>query len=163
MNSKKKNLLIAACVLFFLSVVYYVFDLISTISYVNSQTEYALSTFFVVYSGIQIAGTLYCAVVTLMLALGKITKKQNGFLISVIVVSFLCAGLVAFILVICAYNTNSYYVANNKEELKKEEKKQEETLSQFETKKEKIEQLRHLKESGLITEEEFNEKLKELI
>lgn len=165
MNGKKKNLLIIACVLFFLGAAYGIYNLVTLISYLPYLTseEYAISDFYWIYYGIQIVGSLYCAIVTLLIANSKIVNKQNGYLISVIIISFLCSGLISFILVIWAYNTNSYHVTNNKQELKKEESEEKKNLSALQDKKAEIDNLRHLKECGLISEEEFNQRLRDLM
>lgn len=179
MNSKKKGLLVASYVILFLSVVYAIYNLYNVVTsiqyyqnfeptsdFTQEDLDYTISIFkvYAIYYLWQIVAELYCAIICLLVSINKISaQKQRKFLLSVVIVSFLSASLLAFILIILAYNTNDYYVTNSKQELATEEKETQQVVDDFADKKKDLEDLRRLKEEGIISEEEFNERLKKLL
>lgn len=98
---------------------------------------------------------------------GKYYRNSRGIYVAGIIIVILTGGIVPWILLLISAFTPDIIVNNSKEEFWQaaEESRREEVLhnAEYEEKKRRIDELKALRDSGAITEEEYKEKLFELL
>ena len=175
MNKTKRNLIMASAILNLITV---------TISLVLSIIAVADSDFFVKYSEfyylVGYSTNIVLAVISFAVGLagsilllysirakGKYFRRSYGVYASGFVIIVLCGGWIAWILLFISAFIPDIIVMNDRADLRREAKEQEkeEILHNraYEEKKRKIEELKRLRDNGTITEEEYKEKLFELL
>ena len=91
---------------------------------------------------------------------GKYFRVNQGCYIAGFVIVVVCGGFLAWILLFISMFISDIIVLNRPSEVRREEKMEEKA---YEDKKRRIEDLKRLREQGLISEEEYREKLFELL
>ncbi len=168
MNKTKRNLIIASAVI---NLILISLNLaMSIILKVNPKIlqEYSEYLYFVSYSSNIIYAVISFAIglvgsILLLFAVrskGKHFRTSQGLYIAGFVIIVVCGGWLSWILLFISMFIPDIIVMNTPKEVKKEEIMENRA---YEEKKKKIEDLKRLRDSGMITEEEYKEKLFELL
>ena len=98
---------------------------------------------------------------------GKYFRNSRGIYVAGVIIVILAGGTISWILLLIAAFTPDIVIINDPNEIRRQmqEESQEEVLhnQEYELKKQKIEELKKLRDTGVITEEEYKEKLFELL
>lgn len=175
MNRTKRNLIIAAAIVNLIGIISNLVLSILLIVNTEGMADYKEYFYFVGYST-TLAYTIISFLAGLLGSLfllwsvrskGKYFRTTQGLYISGFVIVVICGSFVPWILLFISLFIPDIIVMNTKSEVKREErveemkKKAEEQF--YEEKKKKIEDLKRLRENGLISEEEYKQKLFELL
>lgn len=175
MNKNKRNLIVAAAIV---NVVYAAISLVLTILLKSNlaffQQYYQYFMYFSfsgnIVSSVILFATSVVGSILLLYAVrekGKYYRVSSGAYFSGVIIVIFCGGFISWILLVAAAFQPNVIVMNDENELRKEYKQQqkEEILrdQQYEEKKAKIEELKRLRDCGAITEEEYKEKLFEML
>lgn len=175
MNKNKRYLIMASAILNLIGIV---INLISSIIaivkpefLVKYQDYYYVLGYStnIVYVVITFAIGLAASVLLLyaIRSKGKYFRTSYGIYATGFIIMVICGGWVAWLLLFISAFIPDIVVINDKSELRREakEEQKEEILRDkaYEAKKAKIEELKKLRDSGAITEEEYKEKLFELL
>lgn len=179
MNRTKRNLIIAAAVINLIDiisslamVIYYRIDpswLQNYAEYVGIIVNVTNSSFNLVYQIIMFITGLIGSIFLLycVRADGKYYRGSRGIYVAGVIIVILTGGLVPWILLLIAAFKPDIIINNDRAELRREFEAnlREEVLhnAAYEEKKHKIEELKKLRDAGTITEEEYKEKLFELL
>ncbi len=179
MNNTKRNLILASSIINIIAVTINL--IISIISGVNPsiiENNYAL--FYVLYllfgygtdivSGVFIFAIGLVGSILLMYSIrskGKYFRRTQGCYIAGFIIVIFCGKFLTWVLLFISLFIPDIIVMNRPSELRREQKVQdkETILSEkaYAEKVEKIEELKRLRDNGTITEEEYKEKLFELL
>lgn len=175
MNRNKRYLIMASAILNLISIVINLASSIVAIVKPEFLTKYqdyyyifgySTNIVFVVFS---FAVGLVASVLLLysIRNKGKYFRTSYGVYITGFIIMVVCGGWLAWLLLFISAFVPDIVVINDKAELRREAKQEEkeEVLRDkaYELKKLKIEELKKLRDSGAITEEEYKEKLFELL
>lgn len=175
MNKTKRNLIMAGAIVNLISTALSL--TFSIIAYVNPNwyNAYAGVSYVLTYSvslvycilsfGVGIAGSIM--LLYSIREKGKHFRTSQGLYIAGFVIVVLCGGTISWVLLFISLFIPDVVVMNTKSEIKQEEKEEEKKEQikeqQLEEKKQKIEELKKMRDNGEITEEEYKEKLFELL
>lgn len=175
MNKTKRNLIIASAIINLIGVTASL--VLSILLKVNPPLfakvieylffiSYSFNIYYVVFSFA--AGVV--ASVFLLYSVrekGKYFRTTQGLYIAGFIIVIVCGGTLAWLLLFISMFVPDVVIMNTKSEVKQEEKEQEKEAQkkdqELEEKKQKIEQLKQLRDSGEITEEEYKKKLFDLL
>ena len=175
MNKTKRNLIMASAII---NLVTAVASLVSSIvaivsaEFLQKYEEfyylfgYTTNIIFVVISfALGLSGSIL-----LLYAIrnkGKYFRRSYGVYVAGFVIVVICGGWIAWLLLFISAFVPDIVIINDKTELRREARleEKEEILRDkvYEEKKAKIEELKKLRDTGIITEEEYKEKLFELL
>ena len=167
MNKTKKNLILSAAII---NLINMVANLIIVIIYCVDPELYAnLGVYLVVISYYSIYFVFVEVVagiigsICLMYAVrknGKYFRRSQSYYIAGLIIIILAGGWIPWILLLISMFIPDVIIMNTPVEIRREERTEDRAN---EEKKRKIEELRKLKEDGVITEEEFNNELMKLL
>lgn len=168
MNKTKRNLIIASAVVNLILIS--VNLAMSIILKVNPKIipEFSEYLYFVSYSSNIIYAVISFAIglvgsILLLYSVrskGKYFRVSQGIYIAGFVIIIICGGWLAWLLLFISIFIPDVIVMNTPKEVKKEEIMENRA---YEEKKKKIEDLKRLRDAGMISEEEYKEKLFELL
>ena len=176
MNRTKRNLILASAILNLCNIVFSL--IISVLIAVNPEMISKLLADYVAIQSISINWIYQICVflagligsIFLLFSIrenGKYFDASRGIYIAGVVIVILVGGLISWILLLIAGFTPNVIIINDRTELRetlKEEKNEEILKDQaYEEKKAKIEDLKRLRDAGVISEEEYKEKLFDLL
>jgi len=177
MNKTKRNLIIAAGVINLI-------DIISGLalvilyrinpSWLQNYADYVgyvinVTNFNLVYQLIMFLAGLIGSIFLFFAVRenGKYYRNSRGIYVAGIIIVILTGGIVPWILLLISAFTPDIIINNSREEFRQatEESQREEVFhnAEYEEKKRRIDELKALRDSGAITEEEYKEKLFELL
>lgn len=175
MNKKKRNLILASAII---NLVNITISLIMSILLVtNDKLLKAYEEFYYVVS---FSYTLTYAIISFAVGLigsilliysvrsgGKFFRRSQGIYIAGFIIVVLFGGFLSWLLLFISLFVPDVIIINSRSELRQEERMEErDNRNQeraYEEKKRKIEELKRLRDSGAITEEEYKEKLFDLL
>ena len=170
MNKTKRNLIIASAII---NIIVCVANLILTIVYnlnIDLQEVYApyvslVYSSSIIFTVIELAVGLVGSILLLysVRQKGKFFRTSQGCYIAGFIIVVICGGYVSWILLFISMFVPDIVVMNRPEEIKKEQKEEVIKERAYEEKKKRIEDLKRMRDNGLITEEEYKEKLFELL
>lgn len=175
MNKTKRNLIIASAVLNLITITINLILSIIAVTDSDFLARYAGYYYFVGYSVNIVYAVISFAVglagsILLLYSVrkkGKYFRTSYGIYVAGFVIIVLCGGWIAWVLLFISAFIPDIIVMNDKSDLRREAKEQEkeEILHNraYEEKKKKIEDLKRLRDNGIITEEEYKERLFELL
>ena len=91
---------------------------------------------------------------------GKFFRRSQGCYIAGLIIVILCGGWISWILLFISMFIPDVIVMNTAREVRQEERQEQKDLD---TKKKQIEDLKRLRDAGIITEEEYKQKLYEIL
>lgn len=171
MNKTKRNLIIAAGVL---NIFYAALTLAMTIM-VRLNIDWVIQNYNYLYIlgystnliyGIIAFSISFVGSILLFYAVrekGKYFRSSSGVYIAGVIIVILTGGWISWILLLVAAFTPDIIVINDKSDLRRDEKEQVFESKEYAEKKEKIEHLKKLRDEGAISEEEYKEKLFEIL
>lgn len=168
MNKKKRNLIIAGAVI---NMIFVTISMIMSIIYfVNRDViaQYGDYYYIVSYSSNLISSIIsfVAGMIGSILLLysvrkgGKYFRVSQGIYLAGFVIVVICGSFLPWILLFISMFIPDIVIMNTPNEVKREEIKEE---REYEEKKKRIEDLKRMRDNGLITEEEYKEKLFELL
>ncbi len=170
MNKTKRNLILSSAII---NIINMIFNFVVVIICIVNPELIAQSEFLTLYLYSFIYYTAYFAIVECVVGLigsvcliwsvrksGKYFRRSQGYYIAGLIVVILAGGWIPWILLLISMFIPDIIVMNMPNEVRREERIME---REEEVKKKKIEELRKLKDDGVISEEEFNQKLMELL
>lgn len=170
MNKTKRNLIIASAVINLLDVV--VSLVLAILMKVDKELLAEVSAYYsfnIFYAVFSFAAGVVASVFLLysVRAKGKYFRTTQGLYIAGFIIVIVCGGTLAWLLLFISMFVPDVVIMNTKSEVKQEEKEQEKEAQkkdqELEEKKQKIEQLKQLRDSGEITEEEYKKRLFDLL
>lgn len=175
MNKTKRNLIMASAILNIITVTISLVMSIIAVADADFLEKYSEYYYFVGYSTNIVFAVISFAVglagsILLLYSIrkkGKYFRRSYGIYVAGFVIIVLCGGWIAWVLLFISAFIPDIIVMNDRADLRREAKEQEkeEILHnrEYEEKKRKIEELKRLRDNGTITEEEYKEKLFELL
>lgn len=171
MNRKKRNLIIASGIV---NIFYAALTLTMTILvriFPEFFQQYNPYLYFVGYSTNLIYGIVVFTVSIIGSILlfhsvrekGKYYRGSYGVYVTGMIIVVFTGGWISWILLIFAAFTPDIIIINDTEDLRQQEREEIVRDKAYEEKKAKIEELKKLRDSGTISEEEYKEKLFELL
>ena len=167
MNKTKRNLILSAAII---NLINMVANLIIAIIYLVNPELYAdLGVYLVVISYYSIYFVFVEVVagiigsICLMYAVrkgGKYFRRSQSYYITGLIIIILAGGWIPWILLLISMFIPDIIIINSPSEVRREERAEE---SANNDKKRKVEELRKLRDEGIITEEEFNKQLMDLL
>ncbi len=175
MNKTKRSLIMASAIINLITVVVNLVSSILAIVKPDFLVKYQDYYYFlgystnIVYVVISFALGLVGSILLLysIRSRGKYFRRSYGVYAAGFVIVVICGGWVAWLLLFISAFVPDIIIINDKSELRREAKQEEkeEILRDkaYEEKKAKIEELKRLRDSGAITEEEYRDRLFELL
>ncbi len=169
MNKTKRNLIIAAAIINILNSLFGLITAILFVFYRDVIAAYIEYTMFISFMSTNIVmATISFAIslvgsILLLYAVrqkGKYFRGSQGMFVAGFIIVVLCGGTLPWILLLISFFVSDVIVVNNPNEIKHEEKQE---TKAYEDKKKQIEDLKRLRDSGIISEEEYKQKLFELL
>lgn len=175
MNKTKRNLIIASAIINLIGITASL--VLSILLKVNLEVfkEYYEYYYFITYStNIYYAAFSFAAGVVGSIFLlysvrakGKYFRTTQGLYIAGFAIVIICGGSLSWLLLFISMFIPDVVIMNTKSEVKQEEKEQtkenQKKEQELEDKKQKIEQLKQLRDNGEITEEEYKKRLFDLL
>lgn len=175
MNKKKRNLILAAGIINLINVT--ISLIMSIILMTNEDVLKELENYYYVmsfsytitYSVISFAVGLIGSIFLIysVRSKGKYFRRSQGLYIAGFIMVVVFGGFLSWILLFISLFIPDVIVMNTRSEVRHEEKMEEKVNRSkeqaLEVKKKKIEELKALRDSGVITEEEYKEKLFDLL
>lgn len=172
MNKTKRNLILASAIinligvaasLVFSLLVHFRVEAIEPILEYVAMINY--SAFNLVYSiiafviGLVGSGLLLWSV----REKGKYYRRSQGFYLAGFIIVVIAGGWLSWVLLFIAMFIPDVIVMNTRSEIRREEKQEIREDAAYEEKKKCIEDLKRMRDAGLITEEEYKQKLFDLL
>ena len=174
MNKTKRNLIIAAAVLNIISVVFelsvsivYKVDpkiLKEVLKYITFDQLSINLIFQAISCGIGLVGSIF--LLFSVREKGKYFRGSRGLYVAGVIIIIFTGGLLPWILLLIAAFQPDIIIINGNELRKEFDQAQREEVvrnEEYELKKKKIDELKALRDSGAITEEEYKQKLFDLL
>lgn len=168
MNKTKRNLILASAIINLLSISANL--VLSIILMVNAELllEYVNYFYFVGYSTniIYVVFSFATGLVASILlifavrAKGKYFRTSQGIFIAGFIIIVICGGFLPWVLLFISMFIPDVIVMNTRSEIRREEHAENQAMEQ---KKKRIEELQKLRDEGVITEEEYKQKLFEIL
>ena len=168
MNKTKRNLIIASAIVNLVGVTANL--VLSILLMVNPELlqEYLNYFYFVGYSTniiyvvISFAAGLVASIFLFysVRAKGKYFRTSQGLYFAGFIIIVVCGGMAPWVLLFIAMFIPDIIVMNTKSEVRSEERMENRAM---EEKKRKIDELKRLRDEGVITEEEYKQKLFEIL
>lgn len=175
MNKSKRNLILASAIINLIGITTSLIMAIILITNGQAVQEYLDYMYFVSYS-VNIVYTVIAFAAGLVGSLlliysvrsrGKYFRTSQGFYIAGFIIIVIFGGFLPWILLFISMFIPDVVVMNTRSEVRREERMEEKQTVEgdkaYEEKKKRIEDLKRMRDSGLITEEEYKEKLFELL
>ena len=176
MNKTKRNLIIAAGIVNIVDAAASLVLTICALAYPEIMSEYIdyyyyfLSVSKNIFVNIAIFAVSLVGSILLFYSVrekGKYYRASRASYVAGVIIVILTGGTISWVLLLIAAFTPDVIIINDPQEIREQvrEEQQEEILRDkaYEDKKQKIEELKRLRDSGQITEEEYKEKLFELL
>lgn len=175
MNKTKRNLIMASAIINLITVAVNLISSIIAIVKPDFLVKYQDYYYFLGYSTnivyVVISFALGLAGSILLLysirSKGKYFRNSYGIYVAGFVIIVVCGGWLAWILLFISAFVPDIIIINDKTELRREAKIEEKEKilrdKAYEEKKAKIEELKRLRDTGVITEEEYKDRLFELL
>lgn len=168
MNKTKRNLILASAIVNLVGAALNLIMSILVILNVEAILKYTEFVYFVGFSTNIIYAIISFAVgligsIFLIFSVrkkGKYFRTTQGLYIAGLIIVVVCGGMLAWILLFISMFIPDVIIMNTPHEVRREEVQE---TQAYELKKKKIEELKALRDSGAITEEEYKEKLFELL
>lgn len=176
MNKTKRNLILASAIINLIGVtVSLVFALLihfnvqAVQEYIDYIAMFNYSVLNLVYSIISfVVGFVGSALLIWSVRKkGKFFRISQGFYIAGFIIVVISGGWLAWVLLFISMFIPDVIVMNTKSELRREEREEEKQTikndAAYEEKKKRIEDLKRMRDNGIISEEEYKQKLFELL
>lgn len=168
MNKTKRNLIIASAILNLIGITANLILSIMLIVNAEMLKDYANLLYFISYSTniiyviISFAAGLVASILLLysVRSKGKYYRLSQGIYLTGFIIIVVCGGFLPWILLFIAMFIPDIVVMNTRSEVRREERMENNAM---EIKKRRIEELKKLRDEGAITEEEYKEKLFEIL
>ncbi len=167
MNKTKRNLILSSAII---NLINMVANLVIAIIYCVDPELYAnlgvylvmISYYSIYFVFVEVVAGIIGSVCLLYAVRnkGKYFRRSQGYYIAGLIIIILAGGWIPWILLLISMFIPDIIIINSPSEIRREERMED---RREEEKKRKIEELRKMKEDGVITEEEFNQKLMELL
>ena len=168
MNKTKRNLILSAAII---NLINMIANLVIVILYLVDPEYYAniLGTYLYIisyYSIYFIFVEVVAGIVGSILLIysvrskGKYFRVSQKYYIAGLIITILAGGWIPWILLLVSMFIPDIIIINSPSEVRREERAEE---SANNDKKRKVEELRKLRDEGVITEEEFNKQLMDLL
>lgn len=175
MNKTKRNLILAAAIINLIGIAANLILTILLLVYKSAIEKYL--EYMVL---INVSGNLVWEILTFVAGLvgsilllysvrekGKYYRNSQGIFIAGFIIVCICGSFVSWILLFISLFVSDVIIINSKSDIRnemREEQKQQERQEQiYEDKKKQIEDLKRLREAGMISEEEYKQKLFEIL
>lgn len=169
MNKTKRNLILAAAILNIIGVTASLIIVILLVVFRNELAESLYLLYYIVPSpfvaalqfGAGIVGSsllIYC-----VRQKGKFYRSSRGVYIAGFIIVIICGTFLAWILLLISMAVPDIIIINSKDEMRAEQREQHRQDLAYEQKKRMIEELKALRDSGTITEEEYKKRLFEIL
>ncbi len=163
MNTTKKALIITAIVLNFLNVGW---ELYLVITGLMQPANIRQPIFYYIFDIFQIIAYIVCNgfLIYSIAAKGAMFRSRYGFYMAAVVISLILNlfSVATILLIVTLFLSDIVWIKPEKDSTFSSSSSQNQNFSN-ESKEQKIEKLRKLKEEGKITEEEYNDKLLDLL
>lgn len=169
MNKTKRNLILAAAIVNLLSITANLVMAIVLLS-VDLETLMQNDLMYILFAYSQTPiftfisfGAGLVGSILLIYAVrkkGKYFRQSIGYYYAGFIIIIVCGGFLPWILLLISMFVSDVIIINAPNEVKKEQKMEDKA---YEDKKQKIEELQKLRDSGVITEEEYKQKLFEIL
>ncbi|MBE7075857.1 MAG: SHOCT domain-containing protein [Clostridiales bacterium] len=168
MNKTKRNLILASaiinlisnCATLAISILFAVrpdiLQMLATNYFISLPTSSLIINIIIVAAGVVGSVLLFYSI----RSKGKYFRSSHGIYIAGFIIIVVCGGFLPWILLFISMFVPDIIVMNRPSEVKKEEKVEERF---YQDKKDKIESLKKLRDEGVITEEEYKQRLFELL
>lgn len=173
MNRKKRNLILAASILNLISVsIELILSIVFMFVEVNNDVLAYLSMFVsgsLIWSLISFAIGVTASIFLLysIREKGKYFHSSRGLFIAGFIIVVIAGGFLPWLLLFITFFISDVVIINDKTEMKEEIKKTQQEQKQkeqdFAVKKQKIEDLKKLRDAGVLTEDEYKQKLFEIL
>ncbi len=176
MNKSKRNLILASAIINLIGISLSLIMSILLITNRQAIQEYMDYMFFVsysvesiIYTVVSFAAGLVGSILLIysVRAKGKYFRRSQGFYIAGFIIIVICGGFLPWILLFISMFIPDVVVMNTRSEVRHEERIQEKQIVEedkaYEEKKKRIEDLKRMRDNGLITEEEYKQKLFDLL
>lgn len=168
MNKTKRNLIIASAVLNLLGVVANLvlsILLITNLELIKQYMDYFYIIGYstnIIYAVISFAAGLVASILLLFAVRnkGKYFRTSQGVFYAGFIIIVICGGMLPWLLLFISMFVPDVIVMNTRSEVRHEERMEDRFM---EAKKKKITELQKLRDEGVITEEEYKQKLFEIL
>lgn len=168
MNKTKRNLILSAAIL---NLINMVANLVVAIIYcvdpeyyINTigQYIYIISFYSVYFVFVEVVAGIIGSILLIysVRKRGKYFRYSQKYYIAGLIIVILAGGWIPWILLLISMFIPDIIIINSPSEIRREERAEENANNE---KKKKIEELRKLRDDGVITEEEFNKQLMDLL
>lgn len=175
MNKRKRNLIIAAAILNLIGIT--VSLILSIVLLTNKSLAQEYQEYYYVLS---YSSSIYYTVISFIAGIigsifllysvrqkGKYFRTSQGLYLTGFIIIIFFGGWLSWLLLFISMFIPDVIVMNTKSEIRQEQKVEDQQAQakeqEYEEKKKKIEELKRLRDNGLITEDEYKEKLFELL
>ncbi len=175
MNKRKRNLIIAAAILNLIGIT--ISLILSIVLLTNKSLAQEYQEYYYVLS---YSSNIYYTVISFIVGIigsifllysvrqkGKYFRTSQGLYLTGFIIIIFFGGWLSWLLLFISMFIPDVIVMNTKSEIRQEQKVEDQQAQEkereYEEKKKKIEELKRLRDNGLITEEEYKEKLFELL
>ncbi len=176
MNKTKRNLILASAIINLIGVVASFvmallihFNVEAVMDYIDYVAMINYSVFNLVYSIIAFVIGLVGSVLLIwsVRKKGKFFRSSQGYYIAGLIIVVISGGWLAWLLLFISMFVPDVIVMNTRSELRREDREeQKQTIKDdaaYEEKKRRIEDLKRMRDNGIISEEEYKQKLFELL
>ena len=168
MNKTKRNLILSAAII---NLINMVANLVVAIIYCVNPEYYfeTLGTYLILISYYSIYFVFVEVVAGIIASIlliysvrknGKYFRTSQKYYIAGLIIVIFAGGWIPWLLLFISMFVPDVIIMNSASEIRHEERAEE---REYNEKRKKVEELRKLKEDGLITEEEFNKRLMDLL
>lgn len=167
MNKTKRNLILSAAIINLINMianlVVAIIYLVDPELYVNLGAYLLIVSYYSIYFVfVEIVAGIIASILLIysVRKKGKYFRQSQKYYIAGLIIVIFAGGWIPWLLLFISMFTPDIIIINSASEIRQEERAEDRTK---EEKRKKVEELRRLKEEGVITEEEFNKKLMDLL
>ena len=168
MNKRKRNLILSAAII---NLINMIANLVIVILYLVDPEYYAnilgtylyiISYYSIYFIFIEVVAGIVGSILLIysVRSKGKYFRVSQKYYIAGLIIIILAGGWIPWILLLISMFIPDIIIINSPSEVRREERAEE---SANNDKKRKVEELRKLRDEGIITEEEFNKQLMDLL
>ncbi|MGN1201049.1 MAG: SHOCT domain-containing protein [Candidatus Caccovivens sp.] len=168
MNKTKRGLILVSAIVNLITITLSL--ILSILLIVNAE---AMQEYLAYYYFVSLSPDIVYAIISFVIGLvgsilliysvrqkGKYFRTSQGVFVAGFIIIILFGGFLSWLLLFVSLFVPDIIVMNNAREVKKEEKMEE---REYEDKKKQIEDLKRMRDNGLISEEEYKQKLFEIL
>lgn len=175
MNKTKRNLILASAIINLISISANIICAILVLTNRELIEQY-LDYFYIISYTANLSANIVFSAISFAIGLvgsilliysvrqkGKYFRVSQGFYIAGFIIIVICGGWLSWVLLFISMFIPDIVVINDRSELRREEKQEIKEDEAYEQKKKRIEELKKMRDSGVITEEEYKQKLFDLL